>query len=794
MGWRAAFFSGSAAAALGAFLSVPTAEAQAQTVVEPALTLDQIVVTARRREENLMQVPIAISAFSEEELEANAVFDLLQLSEFTPGMFAVYGGNGRPDRSDIQLTFRGLSVSSGLVFIDGAPYTGGLTPNLQGVERVEVLKGPQSAYFGRSTFSGAINFVTKGVPDELQGTLKADISEYGGSDTSVSLGGPVIEDKLGLRVNYRHYYLEGYYTNAFDTTDRLGQQQTDSVNAVVDYNASDNLDIKLFVEYARDDDGAPYNIALKANKEIFCDLGGAGGPYHCGALPDLDDIPPGIISGDTQLDEFAYDVLINNSFNLRTNHFDPSFKDSFGLRRDAYLAHLNVDYELDNGWAISSLLAYHRTKSQSVQSPDYRNGRDTPNMFFALGRPNTLPYHRFALVSQNLQQDFNAEIRVTTPQNQRLRGTLGANYLHLRSPGGNIYGISPLGPIGTGSVTRTRVYTPAIFGGLYYDLTEHLTLTAEARYQWDEISAEAVEPTAAAKLENTYRSFSPRVSIDWQYNDDTLLYALYSRGYRPGGFNGSIVGQPEFVLAQLREVGVNIAYDEESLDNFEVGLKATWWDGRAQTTIAAYHDLWRDGQIQNTTFFMTPDGAVQQTTLTTNQGEVKMNGIEVEGTVALTDNLTVNGTFGYSDAEFEVYFYIPDGNNIHGTPIVTGNRLDQAPKTMWTLSPEYKGRLARDFQWYARLDYRHRGRFFTDPTNVAWVPENDLFNLRAGITNGNLKLELYVKNLTDNDSLLGGVKGNDSFGFSERGRNDTNEIRVILPNPRVLGLRATYEF
>ena len=766
------------------------AYAQAQEFV-----LEEIIVTARRREENLMQVPIAISAFSAEDLESNAAFDLVQLSDYTPGMFAVPGGNGRPDRGTIQLTFRGLSVSTGLVFIDGAPYTGGLTPNLQGVERVEVLKGPQSAYFGRSTFSGAVNFVTKGVPDEFEGRLRAEVSEFGGSDTSISLGGPIVKDRLSLAVNYRHYYLGGYYKNAYNPTDRLGQQQTDSVNAVVNFEPTDKLAVKVYLDYTRDNDGGPYAIALKANKDIFCDAGGTYGVYHCGALPSLNDIDPNIISADTEMDPYTYDILINNSFNLRTNHFDPKFNEAWGLKRDAYVAHLNVDYDLENDWSVSGLFAFHKTKSQNLISPDYRNGRDTPNLFNILGiRPLSQTYHRFGLLQQTLQQDINAELRLTSPQDARLRGTLGFNYLHLRSPGGNIYGVSPLGPIGTGTVTKTRSNTPAIFGGVYYDLTDKITLGAEARYQADKVSSETVEPVVGVRLGNTFKSFSPRVSLDYKYSDDSMAYALFSSGYRPGGFNGSLVGQPATVLAQLQDVGIKVAFDEERLDNYEIGFKSTWFDGRARTTIALYHDIWVDGQVRNTTFFRTPDGSIQQTTVTTNQGSVKMNGIEFEASFAATQNLTVDATLGYSDATFKVFPYVPKGPQIQGSSDIIGNRLDQAPKWMWSISPQYSAPLMGEYDWFARIDYRHRGRFFTDATNIAWVPTNDLFNVRFGITDGTLKLELYAENVLNDKSLIGGRHGNDALGFSEKLNNRTNEIRSILPNPRVLGIRANYDF
>ena len=166
--------------------------------------LEEITVTARRVEENLMQVPLAISAVTSADIEARGVNTLIDLGKFTSGLFAQVGGNGRTDRSATRLTFRGLSTASGQKFIDGAPFSGAAIPDIADVARVEVLKGPQSDYFGRSTYSVAVNFVSRTPADHFEGHVQADGSMFGTTDLTASLEAPIVAGTLGIRVSGRH--------------------------------------------------------------------------------------------------------------------------------------------------------------------------------------------------------------------------------------------------------------------------------------------------------------------------------------------------------------------------------------------------------------------------------------------------------------------------------------------------------------------------------------------------------------------------------------------------------------
>ena len=771
---------------LSVVAALPVTVSHAQESSGPQL--EEVTVTARRRDENLMQVPLAISALSSSTIEDIGLKDVLELSDFTPGLSATVGGNGRTDRSQTRLTFRGLSVASGLAFIDGAPYAGSRMPDITDVERVEVLKGPQSAYFGRSTFAGAVNFISKVPADTFKGRVRAEGTSYDGADIQLSLEGPILGDALGVRVNARHYTFGGYYKNGGDPSSRMGSERTDSIMATFHSAPTDNLTVRSLLGFSVDNDGVGNTAALKATSELTCNLGGTGGAYWCGELPGVRDLDQRtVISVNGRLDPFTYNELVNNAKQYPVT-FDPRFNDEFGFKRETALAHLKFDYEFDSGFALSSTTAWHSTKTQSINDQLYRDGREVPNPAFGV-RPFTPEWRQFTLLIQNQIYDFSQELRFTSPESLPVRGTFGANFFRQWGPKNTNSGVSPTGRH-TGSQQKSLIETPAVFGGLYWDVIDDVTLGFEARYQWDKIEQQAVFPNVGPQLSETFTSFSPRITIDYKYAPNSLVYALASRGFQPGGFNTALVGQPPSIVEQIAQVGSNITYKQEKLDNYELGLKTTWFDNRLRTTLALYKSEWSEGQVSNEVFVTRPDGTLLSTSVTQNIGQIDMQGVELETQLAVTDSFTLAATFDWGHNEIKSYVYVPGGAKIQNQTDVSGNRLNGTPEFAWTLSPSYKRTLNDQYDWFARLDYRGRSKVFVDPTNHAWIAPVNLVNLRAGISNEQLRLEVYVDNVTNNDDMTEGVRANDVF-FSN---SVLNEIRLGLPDKRTVGLTLSYDF
>ena len=824
--WKPLLFAASAAAVA---LAAGTSSAQEVRAAQPG-ALEEIVVTARKVEENLMEVPVAISAVGAAQLQAAGIKDLATLAMYTPGLM-VDKGTGALSR---QLTFRGLSVASGQIFIDGAPYTGPSNLYLGNLERVEVLVGPQSAYFGRATFTGALNYVTKAPSAEFGVDLNAEYATRNYHDISASIEGPIAGERLTARLSAQHSFRGGHWESATDRNYEMGAIKQSSASLTLDFQPTENISIRVNGIYNLEESSARATINLvgaNPNPNVIqtlrCDLGGRFGnvpaQYACGALPTAGEVDPRIISTNSGLNAFQQFVFFESFPNnpLTITHFDRKFKETPGEKRELFGGTARIDVDLLDGWTATYAGAYFYTKGQTINwanqrddrglvpSPLYSPTNFPPNCTLGVGTCGVNQWVSIGpLLGQTVNQDYSHELRVTTPPERSLRGTAGASWLLSKNPGGTNTGFVPttVGVI-TCCPTASRDSTPAFFGGLYYDITDRLTIGGEARYQWDILSREPqlsrpaggpLVAVPAPRFGETFTSFSPRVTIDYTL-DDHLLFALWSRGYRPGGFNNALVNSPPATIAQLQALfNAGIAFEQEKLDNYEVGLKSTWLNGRLQTILGAYYQQWRNGQISNSVVLVGTGGSIDNFSLILNVGAVDLYGFEGSAAWAVTDNLVVNATLNYQTSDIKEYVYTPHGLRIRNSTNVTGNKFQGARDWSWTLSPQYTNRLSGDWEWFARVDWKHKGKYYVDPTNVAWIDPHDIVDASIGITTGTLRLTLYGKNLTDDDHFLAAVKQFDDqlccVTGNTVGTSTVNAIQVALPERRQFGIRAAYEF
>lgn len=790
-----------ASTALISSLVLPGAAATAQI-----LALEEIVVTARKIEENLMEVPLAITAFSAADLEAADMSTLEDIQLFTPSFFFSnqQGGSGRNDRSSNSLTFRGLFLGSntgisagGLMFIDGAPIIGAQAPSVVDMERVEILKGPQAAYFGRSTFVGAINFVSKDPSDEFGGRVTAEYSRFGSNEANLVLEGPIVPGKMNVRVSGRHYEQGAHYENAANPTVGFGARETNSISASMVFTPTEDLKIKAYINYFEDNDGPPAQASLK-DESYNCSPGGRAG-YFCGTIPSVGEFGLDLVSGDYIINAQLQETLFNPPASWTV--FDPNFNRSGGTKRRALQADLRIDYDHDSGYSFSALTAFHEDKQQTILDLNYRDFHDIPNPIF-FGPPG-LPHFNTTLLNQGQQEDISQEVRITSPQDERLRWTLGLNYLKAHSPGGSVYGNLIFGPFFTGSIVERDVETPAVFGAGYFDITDELTLGLEARYQWDKIREQTlvggggVPLPNAPVLEATFKSFSPRITLDYNYAENSTAYALFSRGFRPGGFNSLLVNEPQSTIDAINAAvaGAGVTFAEEKIDNYEIGLKSSWLDGRARTTVALYYMEWLNGQNQSL-IPVSAGGVNNLFSITINNGVAHLKGIEFEGQFQATENLTLSGSLGYNDTEYVAStptFDCSQCNEITGSFDATGNELPYSPKVSWSLAASYTDELNADWDWFSRADWAHQGSKWADQANIAKSSAYDVVNLRTGIRNEEFSLEFFILNALDHDEFTQARQGIDLKTFGPFAP-DNNEIRVSLPNRRSWGVRASYNF
>ena len=756
--------------------------------------LEEITVTARKRDENLLEVPLTVTALSAQDIETRAIDQLNDIVDFSPGFF--YGGAtvGRADRSNRRLVMRGMNVNTDVqtrqgatMFIDGAPVLGSEIGTTENVERIEVVKGPQSAYFGRSTYAGAINVITKTPGFEFKGRVSGEYGRFGTTDFGVELEGPLVQDKVSFRVSGRRYNTDGQYLDSTDGTTMLGARRTTDFTGTLFAKPSDSFTAKARIHVWRDRDGPSASVGYGRNngQEYFnCHPPGStlvnlngNNNWICGKVP----FPkPDQIQADVTLTPLIAQNLLGNDNKanpLLAFAFDPQFLDGFGLSRRAVETSLNLNYELSSGIALSSISAYHVNRWASLDDIDRRSTASLN------GGLNDTPF-----LNNSDLNDFSQELRITSAQSQRFRWLVGGNYS--RSNSFATSGQRQTGRFQSANLgLRNRIRTTGIFGSLTYDIVERLSASIEGRYQWDNVNDGTV---GGAFLSGTFKSFTPRAILDFKLSDATTLYASWARGNRPGEFNSVLVGLPQSVIDQVAQrisVGVNVP--EEKLTNYELGIKGRFWDGRAQLTAAIYYAQWRNQHTPALTTALYPDNTTRTVTTVGAGGQTDLSGVELEGAVAPTDHLKFEGTFALNNTKI-LKLDCSDCALLLGFRDITGlnKRISTYPKYTASAGVSYRDHLTGATDWFARIDYIYKGTMFATNANLSETGASNRVNLRAGIETEAMRLEIYGTNVF-NDKTLTGLQRLSDLAFT--GANN-NILTGALPDRPAWGLRASYAF
>ena len=333
-------------------VGMPQAYAQDESSSDDSSRIEEIVVTARKREESLLEVPLAITAFSAQRIEDLGISRMSDIVEFSPGFHYAENSVGRGGRFNRRLIFRGMNPRTDIqtrqgatVFIDGAPILGSEIGRVEDYERIEVIKGPQSAYFGRSTFSGAINAITRTPGNEWAATVTAEAASFGTSDFSAQLEGPLIQDRLSFRLSGSSYDTDGEYRNAGNPSQRLGAESTKDLSLSLFATPTDNFSAKFRARGWQDDDGHSIGLALHVldNPDVFnCEPGGGAalGRWICGKVPYVGDgflAPDATLTPQLRADYYNPTIMANYPFKP---------KKGFGLERNALELSLVLDWEL----------------------------------------------------------------------------------------------------------------------------------------------------------------------------------------------------------------------------------------------------------------------------------------------------------------------------------------------------------------------------------------------------------------------------------------------------------------
>ncbi len=526
-------FVASLVALSGALAASGMSPASAQQA--PAAQLEEITVTARKREESLLAVPLSVTAFTADALARTGVGDIAQIATLTPG-FAMQNNS----RNNDQPFIRGMSVNSffrdqqlASSFIDGV-FVQGLARTVDlntEVERVEVIRGPQSALFGRSTFSGAINYVTRKPTNDWSGQVVVRAGENGRLDGSANVGGPIIDDKLQFRANLRLQDYDGAFKNGLDGA-QVGGEKTRGGSLALRFTPTESLEFLLRGSKAKLEDGHPATVILPATINN-CSNGGIR-RYYCGTLPT----PAGV------------------SLNLASV--------GGGYRNtDQTRSYLQARWDLGN-YVLTSNTSYN-----FEQFDYYIDGDGTPVAVLA-----------GALHSRFIEdfRDRAQELRIESQGEGAVTWLAGLNYFD------GDYQIYQLRP--TVSIPNTNEsVNRAMFASVSWKFADRWTLGLDGRYQRDEVKV--VNPAGVTTLSATTSNFLPRAIVDFKPSEGTMYFVSAAKGSRPATFNSN-----SQTPLNLRTV------DEQEIWSYELGGKWRLFDGRSTLAATAFFIDWDNQTTQ----------------------------------------------------------------------------------------------------------------------------------------------------------------------------------------------------
>ncbi|MBM4220325.1 MAG: TonB-dependent receptor [Gammaproteobacteria bacterium] len=766
-----AAFTALAVAATGMFAVAPPAAGE---------EIETILVTTRKREEALQDVPVAVSAFDAEALAERQIRDIGDLARFAPGLnFAKAFG-----RSTERPVIRGLGnvlagvqfgVESGAAyFVDGMYYPGDLQSlNIKDVERVEVIRGPQSALYGRNTYSGAINFVTKSPADVTEGNTALRFGQDGEAELTAGASGQLIDGVLGASINARFYSFDGEYTNTV-TGKKVGDEETDSVSGTLDWQAADNVRVRTRLAFQKDTDGTrPFflqpsemNNCYPGTRSLvnWPDTGSSNNfQYFCGKINrpgdtvSLNDGPA--LPGQPTPIPGLPDVLYGPGAGTSDIYQSAQGLPFSGVERDLKYGSVLADWDIGgSGWTLSTGLTY-RTEDRRTGSDSDHSGMNY------IASPTALAN---GSASEHFDtDDYSAEVRLESPVSERLRWLVGAFYYDQSVDTNNIAFESAARttyvdlPVYKTEDTRNW----AVFGSVEYDWLDNVSTTAELRYFDEEKSAR--EPGSAPPYDESidFSEVAPRLTADWKITDDVLLYGIYSRGYKPGGLNGV----PGRTLAIANGDDSLRTYDQEESDNYEIGMKNSLLGGALTANIAVFFIDAKD--IQLTTPLAAVPGSTTLTSIVTNQGDGEVRGVEIELQYAITDELSVGANYALADSEFtdgcdEFQWVLTSGGgqaqagdpctgndiNGRGDGSIEGNQFPLSAKNMWGAFVNFRRPVTNTVEMFASADYSWEDEKPVQVHNMAWVPDATIVNAQIGIDTGRMTLTLYGRNLTDEDA------------------------------------------
>ena len=727
---RVSVLSGAIATLFGAYSAPVVAQ-------DGAVMIEEIVVTARRREENLQEVPIAVSAFSAEALENRNIETVRDLQMLLPNV-DIRGG-GITGGTTGNFTIRGIPGVAR--YIDDVVQSAGADAlqNVIELERIEVLRGPQGTYFGKGAISGAIQYVTQKPQDEFGARIRTTFGEYDRADIVANVDIP-LSDTVLTKVTAASLKRDGY-VDSLRVDEAYGDIDNTLLRAMLQWQPNDSFTGLFTATYSNNDAGMQANVLWDVVENF--PVPWARAPWSCGGGPDCYNA-----GGLPFTDEL-------HAYGQREQYLSESSFDGDGYDSTDESFSANLSWDIGDSMTLRSITATRDQNFGTFFDMDatewvffdwwrYEEREETSQEFQLLGDGDRLSwvvgvfYHdREDLLKDQIWETYDQPGAINCP---RIRTC--PRYRHTES-----------------LIAREDT---AIFAEVVYDISDQLSLTVGARYSEEDFHSEIYangegirDPQQGTRyfgriprtdaqgvpliFNASFDAFTPRIALQYQFNDNVMGYITGAEGFNGGGVNSRF-------NSELPNNGIS-PYDPELLSNYEIGVRSDLADNRLRLNATYFWGTWEDIQVGEV---LTPG----QTT-TTNAGEAEVSGIEVESVWRPTDSFLVDFTLSTLDAEYT--------NTGLSTTVQVGDKFQNAPDSGYSIGLQWDNDLSSGGSVMVRFDYgwidtvvTFRDRRFHFPSRA-----NEDYGLASGRITwtpaaGNWDVALFATNLTDEFYRQGG--------------------------------------
>ena len=699
-------------------------------VFAQGFVLEEVVVTARKRTENLQEVPDSITAFGRAQIESAGITGFEDFANLTPNLSLNEGY--RPGVA--KITVRGMITPQVgdppiAYVVDGvtASSIDFINQDLFAIERIEVLRGPQGALYGKGAVGGAINIVTRRPSNELEGQIKA--TRGNGDTTKVSgfMSGAIIADTL-------QYQLGGSYTDVggFDDNEFLNKatdfSERTTFQGMLQAQVNEDLTVDFRAKYASSEDGAGnYTVADWADINADKNVDGIDANANIMGASDRDILELSIkadlasdlgdatfILGYSEVDET---VFSDGDYTNMPSDFVTFFSGAQGT--DFESESMTAEFRFTGNsdvivWQVGAFYQSRKTNSQFNWFADFLDTSERSGDSFQIVKNE----YDLATSATNFDTNFDTEYA---------------------------YSI----------VDDNSSDAWAIFGQFDYAINVDWSVAFALRYDEDKRESFDERQKGLTKASKTFSEVQPKLQISYQLTDNTMTYLSASKGFRSGGFN-------EFDPTILR------GFDKEVSENVELGFKSTLWGGAMILTGAVFtidSENTQFTRLNLATFTLENLGIDESTS----------RGLEIEALIQPSEGLRFNLGYGYVDAEIDGFTATTDYGDI------TGNNVPGVHKYSANLGVEYVTAVSDELDVIMRADYIRKGPLSWELDNVIESGASDLVNLRAGVEKDGYKVTLFVKNATDER-----VATEAFFG--------STGIARLPNMPRFYGVEASYNF